>query len=124
MVVLDMTLIFDGDCRFCSSSARVFLHLTKQRIATTPYQLANLEALGTNLSACEQAVQYWDGARSYSGHLAIAQALIDSKTSWRSIGQLLKLPLISPLAALAYNWVAKNRHKLPGGTPACSLEGR
>ena len=40
-----------------------------------------------------------------------------------------QLPVLGPagiravntLAGIVYRWVARNRHRLPGGTPACSL---
>jgi predicted DCC family thiol-disulfide oxidoreductase YuxK len=117
-------LIFDGDCKFCSSSARTFTKMTKGRIATTPYQRADLAALGLTLEQCEQAVQYIGNAEISSGHLAIAQGLIDSKTAWSITGYVLKWPVITSVAFVVYQWVSANRHRLPGGTPACSLDGR
>jgi predicted DCC family thiol-disulfide oxidoreductase YuxK len=40
---------------------------------------------------------------------------------WKAVGVVLQVPPISWLAALVYVVVAKNRHRLPGGTPACKL---
>ena len=119
-----MLLIFDGDCKFCSSSARAFVRMTKNRIAIAPYQRADLAALGLTLAECEQAVQYVADNGTQSGHLAIAQGLIDSKTIWSLAGYVLKWPVVTSVAFVVYHWVAKNRHRLPGGTPACSIDGR
>ncbi len=119
-----MVLIFDGDCKFCSSSARAFARMTKGRIETLPYQRADLAKLGVSLEQCEQAVQYLAKGEKYSGHLAIAQGLIDSKTLWSAAGYVLKWPVITSVAFVVYQWVSANRHRLPGGTPACSLDGR
>jgi len=119
-----MVLIFDGDCKFCSSSARVFVRMTKNRIPTAPYQRSDLRALGLTLQDCEQAVQYVSDQGIESGHLAISQGLIDSKTIWSLAGYILKWPVITSIAFVVYHWVAKNRHRLPGGTPACSIDGR
>jgi len=118
-----MVLIFDGDCKFCSSSARAFVRMTKNRIPAAPYQLSDLSALGLTLQDCEQAVQYVNKDGIQSGHLAIAQGLIDSKTIWSLAGYVLKWPVITSIAFVVYHWVAKNRHRMPGGTPACSIEG-
>jgi predicted DCC family thiol-disulfide oxidoreductase YuxK len=118
-----MVLIFDGDCKFCSSSTRAFVRMTKNRIPAAPYQRTNLSALGLTLQECEQAVQYVSENGIQSGHLAIAQGLIDSKTIWSLAGYVLKWPVITSIAFVAYHWVAKNRHRMPGGTPACSIEG-
>ena len=30
-------------------------------------------------------------------------------------------PPFAWVASAAYKWIAKNRHRLPGGTPACSM---
>ena len=125
-VVVDLTviLIFDGDCKFCSSSARAFVRMTKNRIAIAPYQRADLAALGLTLAEFEQAVQYVSDKGIQSGHLAIAQGLIDSNTIWSLAGYVLKWPVVTSVAFVVYHWVAKNRHRLPGGTPACSIDGR
>ncbi len=117
-------LIFDGDCKFCSSSARAFIRMTKNRIATAPYQRSDLAALGLKLTDCEQAVQYVSARGIQSGHLAIAQGLIDSKTIWSMAGYVLKWPVVTSVAFVVYHWVAINRHRLPGGTPACAIDGR
>ena len=98
--------------------------MTKNRIATIPYQRAELASYGLTLEQCEQAVQYVAGGEIYAGHLAIAQGLIDSKSAWSIAGYVLKWPVITSVAFVVYHWVSKNRHRLPGGTPACSLDGR
>ena len=98
--------------------------MTKGRIETVPYQKANLTKLGLTLEQCEQAVQYVGTTELTSGHLAIAQGLIDSKTAWALAGYVLRWPVVTSVAFVAYQWISANRHKLPGGTPACSLDGR
>jgi predicted DCC family thiol-disulfide oxidoreductase YuxK len=40
---------------------------------------------------------------------------------WRIAGRVLLLPGVSWIAARAYRSIARNRHRLPGGTPACQL---
>jgi hypothetical protein len=98
--------------------------MTKNRIATIPYQRAKLDELGLSLGECESAVQYVNKSRKFAGHKAIAQGLIDSRTIWSPLGRILLWPVISGIAFVVYGLVAKNRHRLPGGTPACSLDGR
>jgi predicted DCC family thiol-disulfide oxidoreductase YuxK len=98
--------------------------MTKNRIATIPYQRANLDELGLSLGECESAVQYVSNGSKFAGHKAIAQGLIDSRTIWSLVGHILLWPVISGIAFMVYALVAKNRHRLPGGTPACSLDGR
>jgi predicted DCC family thiol-disulfide oxidoreductase YuxK len=98
--------------------------MTKARIATVPYQRADLALFGLSLEQCEQAVQYVSNGEIYAGHLAIAQGLIDSKTSWSLAGYFLRWPVVTSVAYMVYHWVSANRHRLPGGTAACSLDGR
>ena len=54
-----------------------------------------------------------------SGHEAIAAMLGSSGPISRLAGRFLLLPGISWIAAKVYALVAANRHRLPGGTPAC-----
>ena len=61
-----------------------------------------------------------DGTRA-AGPDAIARLLGDSQPVWRVLGGLLRLPPVRALAWPAYRWVARNRHRMPGGTAACSL---
>lgn len=115
-------LLFDGDCAFCSSSARVLKKMTKGNVEILPYQLQNLEKFGVTASACEQAVQFVSVDKISSGHIAIADALLASRSLWWLAGVLIKLPVVTSLAYLIYEWVSKNRHRLPGGTPACQIK--
>lgn len=60
----------------------------------------------------------------YGGAQAVARLLMRSGGAWAYLGALLTLAPVRPLAALGYRWVARNRHRLPGGTPACALPRR
>ena len=113
--------LFDGDCAFCTSSANYLKRIVKNRVKIEPFQLANLEPLGVDQAECMKAVQYWRSDRVYSGSVAIAKALVDAKNIWSIAGLIMQIPVISSAAFLVYEWVAKNRYKLPGGTPACQI---
>lgn len=114
-------LIFDGDCAFCSSSARVLRKITRDKIAVTPYQYLNLSELGLSEDQTSKAVYYVTQIETYSAAKAIARCLMDSRTPWAVAGFLMNIPVVISVAELVYAWVAKNRHRLPGGTPECSL---
>ncbi|MCF8528856.1 MAG: DUF393 domain-containing protein [Aquiluna sp.] len=114
-------LLFDGDCSFCSSSARVLKRMVGKKVDVLAYQHVELGPFGISKIECEAAVQYLDGNKRSSGHEAIADALIASKSIWSLAGLFLKLPVITSAGFLVYEWVSKNRHKLPGGTPACQM---
>ena len=114
-------LIFDGDCAFCSSSARVLRKMIKDKIAVTPYQYLDLAELGLNQDQTNKSVYYVTATETFSAAKAIARCLIDSKAPWSVAGFLMNIPVVISVAELVYVWVAKNRHRLPGGTPECSL---
>ena len=59
-----------------------------------------------------------------SGHEAVAAALRSAGGVWALAGRVLLAPGISPIAAGAYRLVADNRHRLPGGTPACAVDAQ
>jgi predicted DCC family thiol-disulfide oxidoreductase YuxK len=114
--------LFDGDCAFCSQCARFI----ERRIPTTadvePWQFADLAALGVTQAEAEEAVQWIapDGTVA-PGPEGIARLLADAGSFWRALGRLLDLRPVRRAAWPIYRLVSRNRHRLPGGTPACSL---
>jgi predicted DCC family thiol-disulfide oxidoreductase YuxK len=114
-------LLYDGDCGFCTTSA----HFIERRIPTSaelrPYQFTDLTSLGTTEKRASGEVLWVDGARVDGGAQAVASLLIDAGGPWRVVGLLLRLPPLRWAAAGVYRVVARNRHRLPGGTPACAL---
>jgi predicted DCC family thiol-disulfide oxidoreductase YuxK len=113
--------IFDGDCAFCSSSARLLRKITKQKIAIEPYQFLDLASYGLTSEQTARSVYYVTQTESFSAAKAIARCLIDARTPWSIAGFLMNIPVVISVAELVYGWVANNRHRLPGGTPECSL---
>jgi predicted DCC family thiol-disulfide oxidoreductase YuxK len=116
------TLVYDGDCAFCTSCAEFIGRHMRGAAHVVPWQFADLDALGLTVEQCEQAVQ-WVGTdgRVTSGPEAIADLLRGSGQAWRPLGWLLARRPVLAAAWPAYRWVARNRHRMPGGTPACSL---
>jgi predicted DCC family thiol-disulfide oxidoreductase YuxK len=115
-------LLFDGDCAFCTRTA----DMIKEHIPTSgtvePWQFVDLAALGTTREQAEHEV-VWVGrdGRVRGGAQAVAALLIDAGTWWAVLGWTLRIPPIRWVAHLGYRLVAANRHRLPGGTPACAL---
>jgi predicted DCC family thiol-disulfide oxidoreductase YuxK len=113
-------LVFDGDCAFCSSTARLLRRHVPARAAIVPWQRADLAALGLTAADCEQAVQWVEpGVRRSAGALAFAHYLQAAGPPWRWLGRLLGLRPAQAVARPAYTLIARNRHRLPGGAPAC-----
>lgn len=114
--------LFDGDCAFCSSSARWLIRHVPTEVPIMAWQLADLELLRVELHEVEVAVVLASPAGNTSGAAAIAELLSASSSRvWRLAGRTLDLPLVRSVAAVVYRWVAANRHRLPGGTPECAL---
>ena len=118
-------LVFDGDCGFCTTSARFLARwvVGADSVSVMPWQRLDLADLGLTPEQCTEAVQ-WVGvdAQVASGHLAIAAALRNGHTVWRPVGALLVAPGLSWLAESLYSWIADHRYALPGGTPACRTD--
>jgi predicted DCC family thiol-disulfide oxidoreductase YuxK len=115
--------LYDGDCSFCTSCARFIERRIRPRADVTPWQFADLAALGVPQEAAEAAV-IWvvPGAADHpAGPEAIARLLIDAGGMWRPLGRLLDLRPVRWAAWPVYRWIARNRHRMPGGTAACSL---
>lgn len=123
------TLVYDGDCGICTKAVGfVERHLVpptapaRRRTVIVAWQDADLAVLRLTQGECEEALQWVDvdGGIS-SGHRAVGRLLLRAGRWWRPLGHLALLPPTSWLAALVYRWVAANRYRLPGGTPACAL---
>ncbi|MEP7034293.1 MAG: DCC1-like thiol-disulfide oxidoreductase family protein [Dermatophilaceae bacterium] len=117
-------VIFDGECGFCTTSARLLHRWVVREGFTTvaPWQQLDLVQLGLTEDQCRAAVQWVsEDGRVASGHAAIAAALRAGHLVWRPVGVLLVAPGVSWLAARVYSWVSAHRYRLPGGTPACRV---
>ena len=116
-------LLFDGDCGFCTTCVNWGRRHIRRLGATLPYQHADLGSLGISADQCERAVQ-WVGADGtvLSAHLAIAQTLADAGKGWAVVGRAIRLPGLRQISGVVYRWISRNRHRLPGGTPACDLD--
>lgn len=115
-------LVFDGDCAFCTSSVNWLERRVKRSPHVVAWQHADLAELGLTAEACEEAVQ-WVGVDGsvHSAERAVGHALVHGGKGWWVLGRLILLPGVRWVAGLVYRWTARNRHRLPGGTPACSL---
>lgn len=115
------TLVFDGDCAFCTKSVSFVPRLRLRVDEVVPYQLTDISRLGLTPQACADALQWvGDDGRTAAGHRAVARLLLNSGPLWRFLGAALLVPPLSWLASGVYRLVAANRMRLPGGTPACA----
>jgi predicted DCC family thiol-disulfide oxidoreductase YuxK len=117
------TFVYDGDCAFCTTCARFARRWVPTPAVIVPWQFADLARLGLTRAQCEAAVQWVvPGPRgALAGPDAIAALLASSRRAWRLVGWLLQRRPVRLLGWQVYRWVARNRHRLPGGTAACAL---
>jgi predicted DCC family thiol-disulfide oxidoreductase YuxK len=113
------TLLFDGDCGFCTSSARWLERHVPSAAIVQPWQRADLDRIGVTEQACRDAVQWVDEDRRSSGPVAFADYARTSTRGWRLIGRLVGSRPGLAVGWPVYRWVSRNRGRLPGGPPEC-----
>lgn len=117
-------MLNDADCGFCMRAGRLVPRLGA-RVDQATVQESDLVALGIDpaRAVVEMPYVHPDGRVDY-GHRAWASVLRTGPLPWRAVGWLMTTRVVEPLAVRVYFWVAHNRHRLPGGTSACSLDDR
>jgi len=115
-------LIFDGDCSFCTSTANYFTKSTAGRVRAEAWQLTDLTKYGLTSEQTIKRVYLIGESKQYEANWAFAKLLtLQTNVFYKLLGYLLFIPPISWLAIPGYYLVARYRHLLPGGTPACKL---
>lgn len=115
-------LIFDGDCGFCTTSARWIQARLPAGTPVEPWQSLDLDALGLTEADVTTAAYWVDASGAlHRGHLAIGRSLIAAGGFWAVLGRLTITPPISWIAKPVYALIARYRHRLPGATDACRL---
>jgi predicted DCC family thiol-disulfide oxidoreductase YuxK len=116
-------MLNDGDCGFCMRTAAWVPRLGVD-IDSATIQAVDLPALGVDAdrAVVEMPYVHPDGRVDY-GHRAFAAILRTGPLPWRLVGRLMTAPGIDAVARRTYHWIAANRSRLPGGTPACSIDG-
>jgi predicted DCC family thiol-disulfide oxidoreductase YuxK len=126
-VTTNQVLIYDGDCKFCQLS----LEFGIRHLSTFPKYVAfqKIDPIKFGLTIEQVKTQIWlvaqspDQTKPKGGHLAAGEILLMQKNPfYKVLGWLIKTPPTSFLADVVYRWVAKNRHRMPGGSRQCKLE--
>jgi predicted DCC family thiol-disulfide oxidoreductase YuxK len=119
-------LIFDGDCGFCTSSADwLGTRLNRPRgpnARLIPWQFTDLAALGTTAERAQREVLWVSTDGTIRGGAAAFAAWLKFRGGPYAVaGYAMDLPIVRKLAAGVYRVIAQNRHRMPGGSPACAL---
>lgn len=115
--------LYDGDCAFCSSCARFIENRIPTDVTVVPWQWTDLDSVGVTVAEADESV-IWvtDPDHHTTGPRAIADLLLSShRWWWRLSGRILALRPVQAVAWPLYRWIARNRHRMPGGTAQCSL---
>lgn len=119
------TLIYDGDCGFCTTAATwiagQWVDATTQ---VTPWQFltaSQFREYDLTPELAQQRVYWHDDSGLYGAERAIARALRAARQPWSFLGTVIDVRPIRWIARPVYWLVARYRHRLPGGTPACRM---
>jgi predicted DCC family thiol-disulfide oxidoreductase YuxK len=116
------TLVYDGDCGFCTRSAELARRILPAGSAVIAWQHADLPTLGVPAERARREVVWVSRTgRVAGGAAAVGRALIAAGFPWLLLGTLLVVPPFRWAAQVGYRVVAANRYRLPGGTPACAV---
>ena len=119
----DALLIYDGDCAFCKQSLKWAIERLPEMCRYVAYQNVDFAAHGLTVTDVQSQVWLLTGNQKLGGHLAISWLFKNqTQIGWRALGHLIEV--FSPISALVYKWIAKNRHRLPGGTAECTINDK
>ena len=127
-------VLFDGYCSFCRVSQRVVDRLDWLRLLQwLPFQKPDAGRYGIARELLEARMYLVSGSRQWSGFAAWKQILVRLPVTWFLIGGSLLVtpwlalpwaaffaPFTEPAGEKVYDWIARNRYRIPGST--CKLE--
>jgi predicted DCC family thiol-disulfide oxidoreductase YuxK len=110
------TVLYDGDCGFCTACVTAVAQRLRVPVALEPWQRADVDALGVPRTDAERRLQWVTPAGDRrEGHEAVAAWL---RAGGRAhLAAILTAPVAGRAAALAYRAVAANRSRIPGPWP-------
>ncbi len=116
------TLIYDGDCAFCTRC--VVWGAANLSAFPNPVAFQSLQPENYGLTDADVRKAVWviSGATVLSGARAVAWILKGQKSvGWRWFGNFIDWCPIRPISSLVYRIVARNRHRMPGASTECKM---
>lgn len=121
MTVTGAVLLYDGDCGFCSASIDWLSRWEMLGVPARTWQSWDADRLPVPVERLATEVVLVEGPAVLGGPDALAAA-VRASGSWRRVlGGFVMLPAVRAVARPVYRAVARNRHRLPGGTGACRI---
>jgi predicted DCC family thiol-disulfide oxidoreductase YuxK len=118
----DELLIYDGDCGFCTVSANWYARIAGDVSRIAPWQSLALDNFALTSEQTSESLWWYSHGRASSGADACADALKACNWPWKGLGFVLAFAPVRWVARRTYPVIARNRHKLPGGTAACEWQ--
>lgn len=116
------TLVFDGDCGFCTTSAKWIERRLGDTVRVEMWQALDLASMGLTADEVSTAAYFVDpDGTLHRGHLGIGRSFEHMALPYRLTGWAMQRPPVSWIAAPVYRLVAKYRYRLPGATDACRI---
>ena len=116
------TLVYDGDCGFCTTSAKWIEGHLGDDVQVEMWQALDLESMGLTTDDVTTAAYFVDpDGTLHRGHAGIGRSLEQMSLPFRAVGWAMQRPPVSWIAAPVYTLVAKYRYRLPGATDACRI---
>jgi predicted DCC family thiol-disulfide oxidoreductase YuxK len=115
----ERTLLFDGDCGFCTRTVQWALDHARAPFAAVPFQATDPTRYGITIADARRSVWWIEGDRRLHGEQAVAAVLRACGAPWSDVGRAMRTPPLRWVAALGYRAVARLRQRLPGTRPAC-----
>ncbi len=114
------TLVFDGECGFCTRCVLWLQRLDRRaRVETLPHQALGVrDRFGLSEGDVDRSVWVIRDGRRHAGAAAVALAL-DTALGTRMFHRFATAPIVGPALERAYQFVAEHRGRLAGVTPWC-----
>ncbi len=123
MEEIQMILIYDGRCGFCTRFVHFIQQLDRNRtISTVAWQVPGvLEANNLTRNDVKSAAWFLEKDQRFRGAAGINRAL-SKVTGCGLFWFIYSLPLIQQIEDFVYAWVAQNRKLFRGTKPYCHQE--
>jgi predicted DCC family thiol-disulfide oxidoreductase YuxK len=114
--------LFDGDCAFCTAAVQWAQRWIRPSVPMVAWQFVDLDAVGVAPEKCQASIQWVSSPGvTVSEAVAAADLLRCGRKPWPLVGGAMAAPGVIQLANATYRLIARNRHRLPGATPACHV---
>ena len=114
--------LFDADCGVCQNGTDSIRARIDPPVDIRPFQGVAFDQWGVTPAELAEGPVFVDPQGWHVvGPPAMAHLLRRSRRPYRGLGSVMLLPGVRHLLALAGPVMYRNRHRLPGATPACAV---